>query len=103
MILKHSIISSSDAILQSPKIAAGVSGGTIATGSATWMAWIPQDIGFYASIFGWALSAVLIYTNIVGSRSRRKLNDIQFDVAMMEKEKLKQELEAMRNGRNTEN
>jgi len=97
MNLNHSLISSSQAILHSPKIAASVSGGTIATGSATWLSWIPQDIGFYASIFGWALSAVLIYTNIISSRSKRKLNDIQFDVAMMEKEKLRAELDEIRN------
>jgi len=96
MTLKHVVTEYAPTVLQSPKVALSVSGGTIATGSATWLAWIPQDIGFYASIFGWALSAVLIYTNIIGSRSRRKLNDIQFDVAMMEKEKLRAELDEIR-------
>lgn len=38
---------------------------TISTGTATWLKYIPSDIGKLASIIGIILSGVLIYTHLV--------------------------------------
>lgn len=97
MTLKNEIPGYVHTVLQNPKVALSVSGGTIATGSATWLDWVQDDIGFYASLFGWALSAVLIYTNIKGSRSKRRLERAEFEVAQLEKQKLQHELDEIRN------
>ncbi len=89
MTWKHEISTQMTAVLQSPKIAGIVGGGTFATGSATWMDWIPSDVGFYASAAGITLSLVLIYNNIKGGIIRRRLDRAEF-------EKLSLEIKALR-------
>ena len=69
---------------QSIKIAASTSAATMTTGAATWLDWIPTDIGKLASLIGLALSIVLIN----GAIKKRKM-----DRDMHESEMKKNELE----------
>ena len=93
---KHAMTDYVHTVLQSPKAALSVSGGTVATGSATWLSWIPQEIGFYASAAGIVLSLVFIYNNIHGGIIKRKLDLEEFKVAKLAQEKLMHELQEMR-------
>jgi len=97
MTLRNVVTESVHIALQSPKAALTVSGGTIATGSATWLAWIPQDIGFYASAVGIVLSLVFIYNNIRGGIIKRRLDLEEYHVAKLQKEQLTHELDEIRN------
>lgn len=94
MSLKHAITDFAHTAAQSPKLALSVSGGTVATGSATWLSWIPQDIGFYASSVGIVLSLVFIYNNIRGGIIKRQLDRAEYEKTVMEKEILRRELES---------
>jgi len=96
MTLKHVVTEYAPTVLQSPKAALTVSGGTIATGSATWLSWIPQDIGFYASAVGIVLSLVFIYNNIRGGIIKRRLDLEEYQVAKLQKEQLTHELDEIR-------
>jgi len=96
MSLKHAITESVNTALQSPKLALSVSGGTVATGSATWLSWIPQEIGFYASAVGIVLSLVFIYNNIRGGIIKRRLDLETYEVARLQKEQLTHELDQIR-------
>jgi len=98
MSLNHAITDYARIALQSPKVALSVSGGTVATGSATWLDWIPTDVGFYASWIGIIVSLVLIYNNIRGGIIKRKLDRAEYEKTVMEKEILRRELEKV-NGR----
>lgn len=89
MILKSEIPGYVHTALQNPKLALSVSGGTVATGSATWLSWIPSDIGFYASAVGIVLSLVFIYNNIKDGIINRRRD-------LKELEKLEHELEELR-------
>lgn len=91
---KHELTDFAHTVLQSPKVALSVSGGTVATGSATWLSWIPQEIGFYASAVGIVLSLVFIYNNIHGGIIKRKLDAEKYELTVMQKEQLRLELEA---------
>jgi len=99
MNLKEEMTEFVSTVLQSPKVALSVSGGTVATGSATWLSWIPQEIGFYASAVGIVLSLVFIYNNIRGGIIKRQLDRAEYEKTVMEKEILRRELEKV-NGKN---
>jgi len=96
MNLKHEMTTFVSTALQSPKVALSVSGGTVATGSATWLSWIPQEIGFYASAVGIVLSLVFIYNNIKGGIIKRRLDLETYKVARLQKEQLTHELDQIR-------
>jgi len=96
MNLKEEMTGYVSTVLQSPKIALSVSGGTVATGSATWLSWIPQEIGFYASAVGIVLSLVFIYNNIKGGIIKRRLDLETYKVARLQKEQLTHELDEIR-------
>lgn len=89
MTLNNEISTYVSTALQNPKVALTVSGSTVATGSATLMDWIPGDIGFYASATGIIGMLVVIYNNIKGGISKRRLEKIQFELAALQKNKLK--------------
>lgn len=89
MTWKHELSVQAQSIIQSPKVAGIVSGGTFATGSATWLDWIPGEIGFYASVFGMGLSAVLIYNNIKGGILKRQIDRAEFEKLQLEISNLK--------------
>lgn len=97
MNLKNSMTEYVHIALQSPKVALSVSGGTVATGSATsFLDGIPGDITTYTAVIGASLSLVLIYTNITSFIIRRRLYKQELEVAKLEKEKLIHELEEIR-------
>lgn len=50
--------------LTNTKVSALVGSGTSATGVATWLDWIPDDVGKLATVVGICLSAVLIMVHI---------------------------------------
>jgi hypothetical protein len=83
-------------ILSNPKAASAVSVTTTTTGVATWLDWIPNDIGKLATLIGGVLSIVLIVywsqrtvTEIMKSRI-----DIERDRLELEKERRKFENDA---------
>lgn len=101
MTAKHAISDTVQTMLQNPKIALTVSGGTAATGSATWFDWLPTEIGFYASGIGIIVSLIICYTSVKGAIVRHQLDKCSLELVRLEKEKLLHELEKMRdeNGR----
>lgn len=62
--MRNIIQDSIQQIAQSGKIAAGTSAATTGSGFATWLEWIPSDIGKLATLIGISLSIVLIFTHV---------------------------------------
>lgn len=62
--VKNIIQDSIQQIAQSGKAAAGTSAATTGSGVATWLEWIPSDIGKLATVIGISLSLVLIFTHL---------------------------------------
>jgi len=67
-------------IAQSAKIAAVTSATTIGSGTATWLEWIPGDIGKLVSLVGLLLSAVLIYTHLKKSSRDQEKHDLEMKI-----------------------
>ena len=78
--LKHIIADSIQQISQSAKIAAATSGITFSTGTATWLEWIPTDIGKLATLLGLALSSVLIYTHLKKYRREEEKHKLEMEI-----------------------
>ena len=67
-------------IATSPKIAGVVSVATSATGAGTFLDYIPSDIGKLATLFGLALTIVLIRVHLVNlKKSELELEIMQED------------------------
>ena len=96
MTLKHVVTEYAHTALQSPKVALSVSGGGIATGSATWLEWLPQYIGICASSVAILVSLAILYNAIVGGILKRKLDKEEYHVAKLQKEQLTNELDEIR-------
>lgn len=89
---KYAIADTVQTMLQNPKIALTVSGGTAATGGATWFDWLPSEIGFYASCVGIVVSLIICYTSVRGAMIRRQLDKCSLELVNLEKKKLLKEL-----------
>jgi len=66
------------------KTASATSLATVSTGSATWLEWIPTDIGKLATLVGLILSSVLIYTHLQKNQRAREAHEL--DMAIKRKE-----------------
>lgn len=89
---KQAVADLTQQALSNPKVALGVSGGTVATGGATWFDWLPGEIGFYASAIGIIVSLIVCYTTVRGGMTRRKLDKCSLELVNLEKKKLLKEL-----------
>jgi hypothetical protein len=69
--------------LTSPRVAATVSTATTTAGMATFLDWIPADIGKLATLVGICLSAVLIYIHI--KRYRREEEKHKLEIAQLKR------------------
>ena len=78
--MKHIITDSIQQISQSAKIAAATSATTFGTGTATWLEWIPTDIGKLATVIGITLSTVLIYTHIKKLGRDKEKHELEMDI-----------------------
>jgi len=97
MTLRNEMTTFAPTALQSPKVALSVSGGGIATGSATWLEWLPQYIGICASSVAILVSLAILYNAIVGGALKRKLDKKELQVASLQEEQLIREKNEMRN------
>lgn len=79
-------------VLTSPKLAGSVSLGTTATGAATWLSWIPDDIGKLATVVGIALSLVLITYWINKIRTEYKMDKLKYEELLISIQKARKEL-----------
>lgn len=79
-------------IVTSPKLASSVSLGTTATGAATWLAWIPNDIGKLATVVGIALSLVLIAYWVNKIRTEYKMDKLKYEELSISIQKARKEL-----------
>ncbi len=68
------------------KTAAATSAATVTTGSATWLEWIPSDIGKLATLIGLILSSVLIYTHLQKLQRDRERHEIEMAIKRKELE-----------------
>ena len=66
--MKNIIQDSIQEIAENAKIATGTSIATAGSGVATWLEWIPVDIGKLGILIGLTLSLVLIYTHLKKSK-----------------------------------
>ena len=83
--------------LQSPKVAANVGIGTIlAAAFRDLIDGIVAYLGTSAMAIGALLSLVLIYNNIKGGISKRRLEKIQFELAVKENRKLDLEIKGLK-------
>jgi len=92
MTLKNVATEYAHTALQSPKVALSVSGGAMATGSATWLEWLPQYVGICASFVAILVSLAILYNAIVGGILKRKLDKEEYKVARLQQEQLIREL-----------
>lgn len=77
-------------LFESIKTGFAVSGTTIGTGLGTILDWIPNDIGKLGVLIGAGLSLVLI-------RKHLRSGKVGYEKTKLENEKLRLEIEAMRN------
>jgi hypothetical protein len=84
----NSIIQSANEAAHNVKLAASTSLATATTGTITWLEWIPPDIGKLATIFGLALSSILIYTHIKKAQRDKELHIIEMAKKTLELEML---------------
>jgi len=73
----------------SVKVAASTSLATVTTGTATWLEWIPSDIGKLATLIGVILSSILIYTHFKKLQRDKELHIIEMAKKTLELEMLK--------------
>lgn len=92
MSLKEELTVHIQSMLTNTKVGLGVSGGTAATGGATWFDWLPSEIGFYASCVGIIVSLIICCTSVRGGMVRRQLDKCSLELVMLEKKKLLKEL-----------
>lgn len=59
------------------KTAVATSAATITTGSATWLEWIPTDIGKLGTLVGCILTSVLIYVHLQKNARERYREELQ--------------------------
>ena len=78
--LRHIISDSIQQIGQNAKIAVAASSTTIGTGAATFLEWIPSDIGKLATIVGITLSTVLIYTHLKKEKRSREEHELKMEI-----------------------
>ena len=75
------------------KTSVGIAGGTIGTGqAATYLDWIPSDIGKLASLIGCVLSVVLIIywtqrIRLTSHESKLKMLELEHKLAQAEEKK----------------
>lgn len=85
--MKNIIQDSIQQISESAKVAAATSATTAGSGMATWLEWIPSDIGKLATLIGLTLSIVLIYTHL--KKYKREEEKHKLEIEILEK-KVKQ-------------
>jgi hypothetical protein len=91
--LKNFVQNAASELVQSAKIATGVSAATTTSGIATVLEWIPTDIGKLATLIGLILSTVLIFTHWKKSKRAGEIHDL-------EKRKLEIEIENLESENN---
>lgn len=62
-------------VIQNTVIAVSTSVVTVTTGTATWLDWIPIDIGKLASLIGLVLSIVLIVGALIKRRQNTEMHN----------------------------
>lgn len=73
-------------LVSNPKVAAGVSAMTTSSGFATFLDWIPNDIGKLATLVGIVLSLVLIYTHLRKGRIEYKKTQLEMEILKKKEE-----------------
>lgn len=85
--MKNIIQDSIRELAQSAKVAAATSATTAGSGMATWLEWIPSDIGKLATLIGLSLSVVLIYTHIKKYRREEEKHKLEIEILRKQAEK----------------
>lgn len=75
----------------SVKVAASASLATAGTGTATWLEWIPSDIGKLGTVIGVILSLILIYAHVKKLQRDKELHAIEMAKKTLELEMLEVE------------
>lgn len=78
--MKHIIQDSIQQISQSAKIAAASSVTTAGSVGATWLEWIPKDIGNLAILISLTLSIVLIYTHLKKYKREEEKHKLEMEI-----------------------
>ena len=78
--MKNIIQGSIQEAAQSAKIAAATSATTAGSGMATWLEWIPSDIGKLATLIGLTLSIVLIYTHLKKYKREEEKHKLEIEI-----------------------
>ena len=96
MTLKQEAVSTAQAVLQNPKVAWGVTGttGILAT-AAEWINSLFEGLGTNAASIAAVLSLVLIYNNIKGGISRRKIQRAEYEKIQLENKALREKQDAV--------
>lgn len=79
-----------------PRIAHGVAVATSGTGMATFLEYIPTDIGKLATLLGMILTVILIGNHVLGFKSRmigNRQKEIELEEAEIHLAKLKKEVD----------
>ena len=53
---------------------------TVGSGTATWLEWVPSDIGKLATIIGIILSTVLIYTHLKKQKREEEKHNLEMEI-----------------------
>lgn len=77
-------------VLTNPKTATSTSLATTTTGVATWLDWIPNDIGKLATLIGMVLSTVLIVYWARKIRSEHISDKLKHEQMRLEIERMRQ-------------
>lgn len=80
----HEIRAQASEILTSTKAATVSATATTTSGVATFLEWIPSDIGKLATLIGIVLSSVLIYTHI--KKAKRDKERHELEIAILRKQ-----------------
>ncbi len=78
--MRNIIQGSIQEVAQNAKIAAATSLTTAGSGMATWLEWVPSDIGKLATLIGIILSSVLIYTHIKKSKRDEEKHALEMEI-----------------------
>ena len=91
MIVKENLLS----FVESKVIASATGAGTVVSGISSAMEWIPEALGYGATIIGIILSSIMIYNQLHSGKAEREKTQLETEVLKAKlaenEEKLKSE------------